>query len=491
MRPSVRLAWTSAIFISTILPFAARAADPTPVKSAATNPARNPNGSDLNISPNPAVDTPGEANVTDLPLPISAPPVTGLFPSAGRTLLDRGIDIHGIILDHFLANPSAGPQPGNTANVGIFAPAVDFDFGKLAGLSGGSVHLQALVFLFRSNEPNIVPELGGILAGYQGTPIRQTSALSYLTYEQKLFDDKLSIEVGRTNIHRYFLIPNGIDPFTYDPRTFYADGDVNGFPYGLWGGRVNYHLTPNWYVQAGAFEDDYPRAVTNDYNLGIHGAAGAQVLGEIAYRSEFNTAPYPANMELGLEWNTRHGFSNLKGVSADYRPGRQATNYPGGGVIFFQGAKVLWRGAAPANGPPKNIQVYGFLDASVDKPQPIDMDAMVGVNFTGFLPGRSFDTLGLQAHYLRLSQIEDNFESALQRRVAGPGPMQPRDGFGFEVVDRVQLTPWASLTPFVQYFVSQDSYATAPQKRPRDGVIAGFFTTISLGPALGTSRKPF
>ena len=166
----------------------------------------------------------------------------------------------------------------------MFAPAVDLDLGKLIGLPGGSIHFQDSVFLFRSNEPNIVPELGGILAGYQGTPVRQASALSYLTYEQKLLGEKLSIEVGRTNIHRYFLIPNGLDPFTFDSLTFYAGRDVNGFPYGLWGGRVNHHVTPNWYVQAGAFEDDYPRAVTNDYNLGLHGVSGVQVLGKIAYR---------------------------------------------------------------------------------------------------------------------------------------------------------------------------------------------------------------
>ena len=243
MRSNVRIAWASAI-LAAFSPPAAHAADPAPVSRAAATPARNPNGGDLGISPNPANDTPGQENITDEPLPTSIPSATGLFPSAGAALLARGIDIHGIVLDHFLANPSAGPRPGNTANVGIFAPAVDIDLGKLIGLSGGSVHFQDLVFLFRSNEPNVVLELGGVLAGYQGTPVRQVSALSYLTYEQKLFDDRLSIEVGRTNIHRYFLIPNGIDPFTYDSLTFYADGDVNGFPYGLWGGRVNYHLTP-------------------------------------------------------------------------------------------------------------------------------------------------------------------------------------------------------------------------------------------------------
>jgi len=44
----------------------------------------------------------------------------------------------------------------------------------------------------------------------------------------------------------------------------------------------------------------------------------------------------------------------------------------------------------------------------------------------------------------------------------------------------------------VQYYVTPDAYDRAAQRgRPRDGFIAGIFTTVSLGRLLGTSQKPF
>ena len=48
------------------------------------------------------------------------------------------------------------------------------------------------------------------------------------------------------------------------------------------------------------------------------------------------------------------------------------------------------------------------------------MDALTGVNFTGFIPGRPFDALGLQVHYQRLSAIEANFETTVETMFQWP-----------------------------------------------------------------------
>ena len=451
-------------------------------------------GSASGISTNPINNTTGDLSLQQPPLPISGPPRSGLFPAFGQTLLDDGIDVHGLAVDHFLANPSAGSITGQTYNLGFVAPAVDLDLGKVAGISGGNVHVQVTVFGLRSNIPNIITDVGGFLTGYQTTPAPSTTpvALTSLTYEQKLLDDKLSVEVGRTNLYHYFLLGNGLDIFTNASSTLSVDGDFNSYPFPVWGGRATYHFTPTWYVQGGSFEDNYFRAVYNPDNLGDDGAAGAQIIGELGYRSEFNNAAYPANFELGAEWNTRTGIYNVKGAALLATPRNEATDYPGGGVLFFQGQKVLWRGRRSAYGPPANIALYGSIDASVDKPQPIDMDAIAGVNFTGLIPGRQFDALGLQVHYQRLSALEANYENLIQNIFAGPGSKQSRNGFVFEVVGSIAPVPWLRLSPTVQYFVHPDNlFDPAQSRRPSDGFEAGIFAAIPFGPLLGTSNKPF
>ena len=506
-------AWiASAILAAGLLPVAANAADPASVDITSTmgtppvvfaqaeppafasQPSKGNEGSASGISTNPSNNTTGSQALSNVPLPISGPPLIGLFPGVGRTLLDDGIDLHGLAFDHFLANPTAGNITGRTYNLATIGVSADLDLGKLLDVTGGNIHTTVNFFGLRSNIPSIITETGGFLAGFQTTPVPSTSSvvLSELTYEQKLLDGRLSIEVGRTSVYQYFLLQNGLDFFSNFSSTFTIDGDFPVIPFPVWGGRATYHFTPKWYVQAGAFEDNYFRAAYNPNNFGVTGNSGVQILGEVGYRSEFNNADDPANFELGAEGDTRSGVSNVKGAALLATPFNQATAYPGGGLIFFQGMKVLWRGAKTPFGPPPNIAVYGSVDASFDKPQPIDMDSVIGFNFTGFVPGRPFDALGVQVHYQRLSAIEANYETRTQNIFAGPGPAQSRDGYAFEVVGRIAVTPWLFLSPTVQYVVNPDDlFDPAQARRPTDGFVTSVFAVVPLGFLFGTSNKPF
>jgi porin len=446
----------------------------------------------LGISGTPGSETTGGFGARAPAVPLSQTPYYGLFPGAGKTLLDEGIDIHGVGLDHFLSNTTAGDVRGGIANLGVFAPAVDFDLQKLIGLKGGFLHAQVTLFGLRDDIPQIIGQTGGFLVGFQSTPAIDVDVLSVLTYEQKLLKDRLSLQVGRSNVYHYFLLPDTLDPFTSYLSTLELDGDFNSVPYPVWSGIANYHLTPTWYLQAGAFEDDFRRSVQNSNNLGDPQSSGAQILSELAYRSEFDNAAYPANLELGAEWNTRNGYSNIKGSRNTATPTNTAADYAGGGALFFQGEQIVWRGIKGVHTPPPNIAIYGAASASVDKPQPIDFDGFVGVNFTGFIPGRPLDAFGVQAHYQRLSAIEAAFETRLQNIHAGPGPAQSRNNFQFEVVGRIQATPALSINPLVQYFVDPDDlFAPTQPSRPHDGFEVGFYLQLSIGRFLGTSTKPF
>ena len=449
-------------------------------------------GSNVNIPVQSRFGQGGNTALVQPNQPESPPPVYGLFPDFGRTLIDNGIDFHGTIIDHFLGQGTAGVQ-SETNNLGSASFAIDFDLQKLIGLNGGTLHVIEAVFFGKSNFPHDILEEGGALDGYQGSPAPETSDLRELTYEQKLFNRKFDIELGKTNPYRYFFIPNGLDPFTSESTTIYEDGDFVPLAHPVWGGVANYHFTPKWYTQFGAFEDDYRRSIDNSYNFGADLASGAQVLGEVAYRSEFSNARYPANFEMGFEWNTRTGESNDKGGAGNYSPVLEAYDYTGGGVFYSQGGYTVWRGRTAAHTAPRNILVWGSFAASVDKPQPIDCDAFAGVNFTGFLPPRPRDILGVQMHYQRLSQIEANHETLLQDRIAvnrGTGSQQ-RDGYAFEAIDQIQVTRWAQISPYIEYFINPDEYYDPLQKRGRDGVEGGVLTIISLGRLLGTSQKAF
>ena len=501
MASRLRATPASVMILAVLAPLAANAADPAPgllAQGALTRPDRNtttraPTGPE-GESVRPGDNTSGDQTLEETPGPTSPPPRIGLFPEFGARLLNAGIDFHGIAFDHFLANTTVGIDRGHTSNLGAFRPAVDLDLERLIGLRGGTIHASATFFGLRSDIPGIISQTGGFLTGFQTTPASETNLLTLLTYEQKFLGGRLSVEAGRTNVYNYFQLPNGLDPFTYFSGTFQVNGDFPSPPYPNWGGRATYKVTPTWYVQGGAFADDYRQAVVSGDRFGTSSSNGAELLAEVGQRSEFSNDRYPSNFELGAEYNTRYGRTNLKGTGAPANTLLAPKNYPGGAVFYTQGLKTIYRGAARDVGPPQNIAVYGSFNVAAEKPQPFDLDATAGVNFTGFIPGRPFDALGVQAKYQRLSQDEANGETRRQRlliRGGRNGPEQPRDGFAFELVGNIQATPAIAFRPIVQYFVNPDNYyPPAPPGRPRDGFMFGFFAVTSLGRLLGTSLKP-
>ena len=523
VRSDARAVSTLVLLLATALPLAAHAADPAagvtghrrsaiaapfdpgvigqrrPLTAAppdAGKPEASPGNSNspLGVSPNGDQNTTGGATLEGPPTPISNVPRVGLFPGLGKIFLDHGFDFHGVAFDRALTNQSAGVRTHEFNNLFAIAPTLDVDLGKAAGITGGNVHVSLSFLTLRANEPNFVIDAGGALVGnQQGTPALSGHwvYLSELTYEQRLLNDRLSIEAGQTNVYRYFFLPNSLDPVTHYSTTVVLNGDFPTIPFPTWGGRATYKLDPFWYAQVGAFEDNFVRSTNYPFAFGTRGSSGAQILAEIGYRSEFSNAPYPANLEVGVLYNTRSGYSNVKGSPAPASRFLTAANYPGGGVIYMQGLQTVWRGASNPGAPPANINIYGSFNVAVDKPQPIDLDVVAGMNFTGFIPGRPFDALGIQAHYQRLSAVEAEFETRAHNRFVGPGPSQSRDGFAFEVIGSLQATSSIAIRPLVQYFVTPDNLNDVRIARPKSGFELGLFTVVSLGRLLGTSTKPF
>ncbi len=470
-------------------------------QNSTTGPTSNSNatgGSSSGLRVNPSNNTVGGQNLSGANAPEL--PRSGPLYDVGTFLLDHGVDFHPFYVDHFFANPTAGAVPGQTYNLGAFEFNADFNLQKLVVLPGGFVHFSYSQIALKSNIPQIISDAGGFLTGYQTTPALSDTKISELTYEQRLFSDDLSIEAGRTNLYRYFLLNNSLDPFNNVSSTLSIDGDIVPFINPTWGGRVKYYVEPALYLQAGAFEDYWRRSIVRPWNLDTDGASGAQVIGEVGYRTEFNTAAYPANFEAGLEWNTRDGYGNFKGTA---RPatvtvvvrGRTITekftaaDYGGGGVLFAQGKRVLWRAAQGTPGAqPENIAVYGSLALSVDKPQPVDGDVIAGVDFTGFIPTRPNDALELQVHYQRLSALEANFETAQQDITQGIGRSQSRDNYAFQATGNIQLLPSISLRPYAQLFINPDEYYV-PTERAANGWGAGFTAVIAFGQLLGLSSR--
>jgi porin len=139
--------------------------------------------------------------------------------------------------------------------------------------------------------------------------------LTYLSYTQSLFDDKLSVRFGRLTINsvygeefagsQYFkaftsvafdLVPLGI--FLNAPGAF-------GYPLTTWGARVKFEPVESFYAMVGCYNGD-PGVKEGDRNGVDFTLRGPPfVIGEVGYRRNYGKdAPgLPGNVKLGAYFN--------------------------------------------------------------------------------------------------------------------------------------------------------------------------------------------
>jgi porin len=104
--------------------------------------------------------------------------------------------------------------------------------------------------------------------------------------------------------------------------------------------------------------------------------------------------------------------------------------------------QMLWREHADSQDDPQGIGAffqYGWADEDVSE---VTQHLGAGFSWTGMIPGRDEDIAGLGASWARLSdhaEFVENHETAI------------------EWFYKIQVTPWMSLKPDVQYIVNPSS----------------------------------
>src|SRR5262249_38320667 len=139
--------------------------------------------------------------------------------------------------------------------------------------------------------------------------------LTYLSYTQSLFDDRLSVRFGRLTINsvygeefagsQYFkaftsvafdLVPLGI--FLNAPGAF-------GYPLTTWGARVKYEPVESFYAMVGCYNGDPNVKLADRHGVDFTMRGPAFVIGEVGYRRNYGKdAPgLPGNLKLGAYFN--------------------------------------------------------------------------------------------------------------------------------------------------------------------------------------------
>jgi porin len=252
--------------------------------------------------------------------------------------------------------------------------------------------------------------------------------------------------------------------------------------YAFWGGRSAYNLTPTYYIPVGGFENDPSNTNTTGLSFSTATAVGAKFDGELGYKSTFRQEAYPGNYELILVYNT----DELK------QPDSTATQH---GTLSFLSRlqQTIWRrdGGKSADPLPSNITAFGSASMDPDDFEPYNYFLQAGLTYTGFLPGRPLDRIGIMGSWVSVNKHELNFQRELRVAAGGPNVTTPSDSFSFELDASIFVTPNVAFQPFVQYDINNDTFYNPNSKYvPRDGVVIGGTVIVYLGRLLGLAAPP-
>ena len=397
---------------------------------------------------------------------------------------------------------SAGNVTGGLSKGADYADqilyAVDIDLRRTIGLAGGTIHLLGTT---RDGRSLAVDHIGNSLASQEIYDGAETSRITLATYEQKLFDNRLDVEVGRLPGQGAFLVSPLYCDFQNvatcgSPEIVFNDSHFTYFPPSTWGGHVKYFVTPKVFLHAGAFEVQPSTQTQFDsgLNFGLDGATGVVIPVELGYTTTAANDPLPRNYAIGAivdrsSYNdpVDGTFVNTRGTVAPQNTVGPVTDF-GRSIVYGRFDQAVFKRAGAF---PQELQVFGAVLGGTGGRQIQTYQIEAGLVLTGPFKSRPYDTLDFDVsnqHYSKLG-----FANIVAARAAEGivGNLPSRDETLIELNYGVQLTPAIHLTPNLQYIFNPDNLREPTLTRPiKDAFVIGGKITVDVFTLLGLAKGP-
>ena len=175
--------------------------------------------------------------------------------SLEQQLINSGISPIGGYVGDFVDNPIGGQRQG-AAYAGELMVGAIFDLKRLANIDGGSIDIR---FDNRTGSNLTAQTINNSVGTQQSWGGGQTYMLSKLSYNQKLFNDAVDVEVGRLIFPQGFFRSDLYGMFesnstTGQPNIVGVDTSRSGNPVSVWAGNITLHPVSNIYTKIGIYQ---------------------------------------------------------------------------------------------------------------------------------------------------------------------------------------------------------------------------------------------
>lgn len=372
-----------------------------------------------------------------------------------------------------------GGKNSGTAYAGQLMFGADVNLEAAFGWQGATIKAYGI----NRHGTNLAASSTGNSTSVQEIYGGQGTRLANLTLEQKLLDDRLVLEAGRSvaNIHflgselcQYFQGNSACGNPTYVFRT----SNFTWWPVSSWMADATTWLTPDVYLRVGAYQVDPSQAEDGQHGLkwSTHQATGWIVPYTIGWRSPAS-ARLRARYELG-GWQDnstyRDPLRDINGMPA-VLSGQDYANRHGRSGAFARFEQQL-----TGDGSDRGLTVFGAVLKGTSGQLIEDHFLQAGLVQKGTFASRPQDSIAFVVTQQKYSGIA--LENLRLARAAAGGSGTPHGSqVMMELGYGIQLTPQLRIAPNLHYIVHPDQFnEPARQRDLPDALIAGLRIDWSL-----------
>jgi porin len=415
--------------------------------------------------------------------------LTGDWGGARTALKDNGIDLTLVYIGETLSVLSGGLERRNSYE-GRLEFSSDANLEKLIGWKGATTHVT--VFQIHNGGRNAADNVGSI-SDPSNIDAFATTRLFTAWLQQNAFDDRVSLRVGQLAADDEFLTSqtaSGLINGTFGWADMMAANITNGgpaYPLATPGARLAIKPTEELTLQAAVFSGDPAGKDCTDIaqRCNTHGttfsfSGGALWMGELQYaiNQRKDALGMPGVYKLGA-WYATANYNDLHygidGTGAQVSLGVDPTATPvehkGNYGLYGVADQMVWRGKEAS----LNLFVRGGFAPSDRNLVSYYVDA--GLGLKGPLPGRPDDTLTFGFAYAKISK-----DAAAADQNTVPAVIVRDYEAVFELNYALQIAPWWTLQPDLQYIVHPNGSQNPDDATVRleNAFVAGMRSTIKF-----------
>lgn len=382
-----------------------------------------------------------------------------------RTNLEaHGVEFFGGYAAEVWGNTVGGLKRG-AVYTGLLDFGTNLDFEKLVGWEGASFSTTWLWLSGRDASEDLVGNFLTIsnIAGFN------TLRMLELWFQQNFLDDKISIRLGQITADSEFIISDYGALFingTFGwPAFTYMNVPEGGPGYPMSAPGIRLALNPvDWFTfQTAVFAGDVFAQDVNRHGVRWrlnrkfgyffineaqfrwnHADNATGLAGQLKLGAWFHTADFAASYGDDIYWGNS-GYYAVIDQQLYREPGREVASAParndGKSVVDGKSFKEAATSVEPSN---QGLGWFGRISFDPQNRNFIGFYFDTGLTYTGLIPARDNDIIGIAFAYAGLS-------NGAAQTLYDEGSRKVGEEMVLEVTYDAQITPWLHLQPDIQY----------------------------------------